>query len=272
MTAAHPIPRHRAYRLLIVAALRAQLQYRGNLLLTFVGGVAYQGVGLAFVSVVVTRFGAIGGWSLSQIAFLYGMRVTAHSLWMIPASELSWLDLTIRTGEFDRYLIRPAGPLLQLLSRRVYLSTFGDLVTGVVILAVAAARARIDLAPGPLVFLVLAVIGGAMVEGAFQLAVASLSFRLLSNESLRLLIAGVMNNFGGYPVKIFPGVTRILLTFVLPVAFVAYFPATVLLGRAGEVHVASWLLWAAPLAGPVLLFLAYLVWRTQIQHYESTGS
>lgn len=272
VTAANPIPSHRAYRLLVGAALRAQLQYRGNLLLTLASGIAYQSVGLAFVSVVVARFGSIGGWSLSQIAFLYGMRVTAHGMWMVPASELNWLDMTIRTGEFDRYLVRPAGPLLQLLCRRVYLATFGDLATGVIILAVAAPSAGMSMAPGPLAYLVLALVGGAMVEGAFQLGVASLSFRMVSNQSLRLLIASIMNNFGGYPLHIFPNVTRILLCFVLPVAFVAYLPATVLLDRTGDLSVAPWLAWGSPLAGPVLLFLAYLGWRRQIHHYTSTGT
>jgi ABC-2 type transport system permease protein len=272
LTAANPIPRRRAYRLLVGAALRAQLQYRSNLLLTFAGGIAYQGVGLAFVSLVVARFGSIGGWSLSQIAFLYGLRVTAHGLWMIPTSQLFRLDLAIRTGEFDRYLVRPAGPLLQLLTREVYLATFGDFATGAAILVVAATRVRLDVAPGPLFYLVLAVVGGAMVEGAFQLAVASLSFRMLSNQSLRLFIDGIMNNFGGYPLKIFPSVTRTLLTFVVPVAFVAYLPAGVLLDRTGDLHVAPWLAMVSPLAGPVLLCLAYLIWRTQIRHYASTGT
>ncbi|OIV37648.1 ABC transporter permease [Mangrovactinospora gilvigrisea] len=271
-TAANPIPRRRAYRLLLGAALRAQLQYRSNTLLTLAGGIAYQGVGLAFVSVLVGRFGAIGGWSLGEIAFLYGLRVTAHGLWMIPTSQLFVLDLTIRTGEFDRYLTRPAGPLMQLLSREVYLATIGDLLTGVAILVAGASQVDLDTSPGALLYLALAVVGGALVEGSLQLAAASLSFRMLSNQSLRLFIDGIMNNFGGYPLKIFPSVTRIVLTFVVPVAFVAYLPANVLLHRTGELALAPWVAWCAPLAGPLLIALAYLVWRTQIRHYQSSGT
>jgi ABC-2 type transport system permease protein len=272
MTVAHRIPRRRAYRLLLGAALRAQLQYRSNIFLTFAGGIAYHAVGLAFVTVIVTRFGAIGGWSLSDIAFLYGLRLTAHGLWMIPSSQLYRLDLTIRTGEFDRYLLRPAGPLLQLLSREVYPATFGDFVTGLVILSAGASQARWEATPTSMLYLLLAVIAGAMVEGAFQLSVASMSFRMLSNQSLRLLIDSIMNNFGAYPLKIFPGMTRFLLTFVVPVAFVAYLPASALLDRAGDLYVPSWVAWCSPLAGPALLFMAYMIWRSQIHRYESSGT
>lgn len=271
-SAARPITRRRAYRLLMGAALRSQLQYRGNLLLTFAGGVAFQGIGLVFVWVVVARFGAIGGWSMAELAFLYGMRLTAHGLWMIPSSQLFRLDLTLRTGEFDRYLIRPSGPLLQLLCREVNLATFGDLATGVVILSAAASRIGLSTSPLALFYLLLALCGGALVEGSFQLAASALSFRLLSNQSLRIFIDNIMNNFGGYPLTIFPSATRFALTFLIPVAFVAYLPANLLLDRTDELELGPWLAFGAPLAGPLLIAFAYLFWRTQLRHYSSSGT
>jgi ABC-2 type transport system permease protein len=173
--------------------------------------------------------------------------------------------ITIRTGEFDRYLVRPAGTLVQLLSRGVYVPTFGDLVTGLVMLVAAATRLNLDTSPGALLFLVLALAGGAMVEGAVQLAVASLSFRMLSTLSLRTLLDSLMNNFGGYPLKVFPDTAQFMLTFILPLAFVAYLPAPVLLDRTGDLRVSPWLAYGAPVAGPILLSLSYLLWRSQIR-------
>lgn len=272
MSAANPVPRHRAYLILAGAAFRSQLQYRGNLLLTLAGGVAYQGVGLAFLWAVTSRFGELGGWSLAEIAFLYGMRVTAHGLLMVPTSQLHSLDLTIRTGEFDRYLVRPAGALTQLLCRQVHLPTLGDLATGLVVLTVAARQVGFEPTPTALLHLSLALVGGALVEGACQLALASFSFRMLSNLALRGLVDDIMNTFGGYPLKAFPDTARLALTYLVPVAFVAYLPAGVLLDRTEGLHVAPWLAYAAPLAGPVLYAAAYLLWRGQLRHYASSGT
>ncbi|GAB2905480.1 ABC transporter permease [Streptomyces mayteni] len=272
MTTARPIPRHRAYRLLATAAFRAQLQYRGNLLLTLAGGVAYQGVGLVFLWTVTSRFGDLGGWSMAEIAFLYGMRVTAHGLIMVPTSQLYSLDQAIRTGEFDRYLVRPAGPLTQLLTRQVHLPTLGDLATGIVVLTFAARQVGFEPTPAALLYLCLALAGGALVEGACQLAVASLSFRMLSNLALRNLIDDTMNTFGGYPLKAFPDTARLALTYLLPVAFVAYLPAGVLLDRADGLGITPWLAYGAPLAGPLLYAAAYLLWRSQLRHYASSGT
>lgn len=266
-----PVPWWRAYLLLMGAAVRAQLQYRSNLLLTFAGGAAFQSVGLVFVWLVVERFGAIDGWSMAEVAFLYGMRLVSHGLWLVPCSQVYRIDAALRTGVFDRYLIRPGGPLVQLLTQRFQLEHVGDLVTGVVVLGAAASRLHMGWSFLGVVYLLLAVAGGAMIEGALQLAIASLSFRALSTQSLRMLIDSVFNNFGGYPMRIFPTATQFALTFLVPLAFVAYLPAGVLLGHSAGLHVSPWLAFGAPVVGPVLLLLAHRLWRSQIKHYSSSG-
>ncbi|MFI1018489.1 ABC transporter permease [Streptomyces sp. NPDC020965] len=271
-SAGGPVPWWRAYLLLMSAAFRSQLQYRGDLLITVAGGVAFQGVGLAFVWLIVERFGAIGGWSMADIAFLYGMRLVAHALWLLPCGQLFGIDKILRTGEFDRYLIRPAGSLTQLFTRRVHLAQVGDLLTGVVILCAAASRLQLDWSLLFALYLVSALVGGAMVEGALLLAAAAVSFRALSTQSLRILIDNIFNNFGGYPLTIFPKAAQFALTFVIPMAFVAYLPASVLLNGTDGLPVSPILAYAAPLMGPVLLSLAYLLWRSQMRHYSSSGT
>lgn len=56
----------RVYLLLAGAAFRAEFQYRGNLFINIIGGLFYQGVGLAFIWAVLDRFGQVGGWGLGK--------------------------------------------------------------------------------------------------------------------------------------------------------------------------------------------------------------
>ena len=63
-----------------------------------------------------------------------------------------------------------------------------------------------------------------------------------------------------------------LLTFLVPIAFVAYFPATVLLGRTDELQVSPLFAFAAPLAGVVWLSVAVLVFNRELGQYQSSGS
>lgn len=260
------------YVVLLRAGMRAQLQYRANFALITLGGFAYQGVGLAFLWVVVSRFGGLGGWSLSDIALLYGMRLTAHGFWAVPSAQVLQIDLAMREGEFDRYLVRPVNPLVQLLTRGFPLQTVSDLVGGIAVLVAAATQAGVNWDAGAIGFLTAAIAGGALVEFACYLAVSSLSFRLLSVRSLMLVVGSTIQSAGAYPLVIFPVAARAIFTFVLPVAFVAYLPAAALLHRSGEVPFASWLGWVAPAVGLVLAVAAYHVWMRQLRHYASPGN
>lgn len=261
----------RAYFLLLGAAYRAELQYRGNLFLMILGGIAYQGIGLAFIGAVLHRFGAIGGWGFTEIAFLYGLRLTAHGMWVVPFGQLNSIDLVVREGEFDRYLVRPANPLLQLLTRRLHLTAFGDLIGGVILLTTVSTIAPVDWSPLAVGYLLLALVGGALVEVSFQLAIAAGAFRMLTTNGLRIAVDQIFNTVGSYPMKIFSTGVRFGLTFALPLAFVAYLPATVLLGRTGELSVPEWLAYAAPAAGVALFAGAYKLWMHQTRNYTSSG-
>lgn len=253
------------------AGLRGQMEYRVNFLVGVLAGVVWQITGFFTIWVILSRFQSIGGWTLGEIAFLYGLRLTAHGLWVIPFSRLIEMDYMVREGEFDRYLIRPLNPMLQLVTSRIRLPALGDLAGGVVLLGVASTRAGINWSPLAIVYLILVLIGGALAEAALQVGCTALSFRFLDTSGLRFLIDDVFNTFGGYPLRIFGGFVQFLLTWALPLAFVAYLPATVLLGRTGELRISPVFAYLAPAVGVVWFVAAYRFWVRQSRHYQSSG-
>jgi ABC-2 type transport system permease protein len=178
----------------------------------------------------------------------------------------------IREGEFDRYLIRPVDPLLQLITRRFNLTVLGDLVGGVGLIIAGAAAVDVAWTAPTFGYLVLAVIGGALLEGAMHLTASACAFRLLSVQALSAAIDQLLATIGGYPLRIFPHAAQLGLTFVFPLAFIAYFPATVLLGRTEELIAPAWLAVFAPLVGALLMAAGYLFWRRQTRHYSSSGT
>lgn len=261
----------RLYWILQRASLRGALHYRMNLLVMVVTGAIYQGSGFAFVWVVLHRFPSLAGWSFAQVAFLYGLRLLAHALWLLPFNALLTFDWLVREGEFDRYLLRPLNPLVQLMTTRTMrMGSAGDLVAGIAIFAVAARAAGVDWSPLAIGFCVLAIAGGALIEAAVQLGLAGLTFRLLDTYNLREAVDDLFSTFGSYPLKIFGAGTEWLLTFVVPVAFAAYLPASTLLGT-GDLRVAPWLGYAGPALGLGLFVLAYRFWRGQLRYYQSAG-
>ncbi|GAA3627533.1 ABC transporter permease [Nonomuraea rosea] len=256
----------RLYVLLQRASARGVMRYRMNAVIGILSGALWQGTGFAFIWVVMHTFPSLAGWGLAEIAFLYGLRLTAHALAMIPMISVHDIHWLVRNGEFDRFLLRPLNPLVQLMGNKIGMGQLGDLLVGVTLLAVAARNVPVDWNAWLVAYCVVAVVGGALIEAAFFLGLSALSLRMVDTSTLRVFVDDVFSRFGSYPMRVFGGVTEWLLTFVLPVAFVAYVPAGVVLGKLDN----PWAP-AGPLLGVVLIALAYLIWRRQLDHYQSVG-
>ncbi|WP_020575902.1 ABC transporter permease [Actinopolymorpha alba] len=261
----------RQYAILLRVGLASAMQYRADFVMTAVGAICYEAVSLAFVGVIVYAFGSIGGWSLVEVAFVYGIRSMGHALHGILSGQLWTADGVVRRGEFDRYLLRPVNPLIQLLARRFQVTAVGDIVFGAVVLAVTAVAAPISWSLASVVFLIAAVIGSALVESAVMLAIASLTFRLLASSPILSVADTVFVTFGPYPLSVLPRTVAHLLTFVLPLAYAAFFPAAVLLDRTTELFVPTWLAFASPVVGLLLYAAAVLFFHRQMRHYSSPG-
>jgi ABC-2 type transport system permease protein len=254
------------------ASIRSELQYRANAISSIIGGILFQITGFIVVWIIVARFSQIGGWGLAELTFLYGMRLTSHGIFYACFSQMFEFDRVLVTGEFDRYLVRPMPPLMQLFTRKLRINAFGDLIGGSSLLIAASTIASVDWSPLALLYLLLAVIGGGLVEGAVQITMGSLSFRFLHTMQLRATVNEVFNVYGNYPQQIFPSALRAGLTFALPIAFVAYFPASVLLNRTGDLVVPVWLATISPLVGAILFTIAVRIWKLQSANYQSSGN
>ncbi len=254
-----------------MAGLRSGMEYRTDFVLETLFGLIREATGFALIWVILARFEDLAGWSLGEVAFLYGLRVTMHGLVSLATGNIWSLEFRVREGEFDRYLVRPAPPLLQLLTERVPLSAFGELVGGPALFLAANSLVDVAWTPRAVLYLLLALAGGALLELAIRVLIVSFSFRALRVNALMAIMDDIFSEFGTYPLGIFSVTLQFLLTFGIPVAFMAYFPAAVLLGRTEEILVPPILTYGAPLAGVLWMAIALRVFHRELRHYKSAG-
>ncbi|MBB1259190.1 ABC transporter permease [Streptomyces alkaliterrae] len=246
------------------------MQYKTNFISMTLLGVIYQASAFSFVAIVMYNSGVIDGWVFEEICFLYGLRLLAHALSVLPLSHLWTLDSMVREAEFDRYLLRPMSPFLQFLTSKFQMNAAGDLLVAVIVLGYAFPRVDIDFNPATVAYLTASVAGGALIEASIQVSVASLVFRTLNTMSFRIFTDTIFNLTGSYPLTIFSGFTQSLL-IAIPVSFVAYFPAVVTLGKEGELNVPHWVAFLTFPIGLLLLLGAAVTWKSQMRHYQSSG-
>lgn len=254
-----------------MAGLRAGLEYRADFVLTMLFGLIREATGFALIWVILARFEGIAGWTLGEVAFLYGLRVTMHGLVGLATGNIWSLESRVREGEFDRYLVRPTSPLLQLLTERVPLSALGELVGGPLLFLAANSLVDVAWTPQAVLYLLLALVGGALLELAIRVLIVSFAFRALRVNGLMGIMDDIFSDFGTYPLSIFGPALQFLLTFGIPVAFMAYFPAAVLLGRTAALHVHPIFAYGAPLAGVLWMAIALHVFHHELRNYKSAG-
>ena len=114
-----------------------------------------------------------------------------------------------------------------------------------------------------LVFLVTA----SLIMIALQNAGAATCF-WIQNSFYVLDLAFRFKDYAKYPITIFSPVFRFIFTFLIPIAFIAYYPSLVIL-RPEQVPLLSWL---SPVVGIVFFWLSYKLWMYGASKYSGTGS
>ena len=75
-------------------------------------------------------------------------------------------------------------------------------------------------------------------------------------------------DFAKYPASIFNTVFRVIFTFVIPIAFVAYYPSLAVL----QPDSMPLLTMLSPLIGILFFYLSYKFWMLGVRKYDFTGS
>jgi len=259
-------------RVMLAVDLRARMQYRGDFAIWIVLGVLFQIAALVFVAVIVTHFGGIGSWSVPEVVFIVGIRLTAHAIFEAIFGNVARVGWMVRDGWFDRLLVRPASPLVQVIGTSFHVNGFGDLLVG--LLALGAALPDVGIGDPFLAGaqIVVVVISSVLLEAGLHLALVSTSFWFVRTDSLIWWIDDWSNTFSNYPVTVFPVVARFLLTWVMPLALLGFFPAAAIMGRSGDVPFTPLLAWGAPVIGGLAFLGARRIWRIGIDHHRSTGT
>ncbi|CAL9313674.1 hypothetical protein SUDANB52_05042 [Streptomyces sp. SudanB52_2052] len=262
----------RAYGLIAAMWIRSTMAYRASFVLTTFTNFAVTGLDFIAILLMFSSVDALGGFSLPEIAFLYGLSSLAFGLADLLIGSMERLGRRVRDGTLDTLLVRPAPVLAQVAADRFALRRLGRVTQGALVLGYALTTLDIDwTGPKLLLMPVMVVSGGAIFCSVF---VAGAAFQFVAQDA-----SEVQNAFtyGGatllqYPPAVFAQDLVRGVTFVLPLAFVNWLPASYVLGRPYPLDLPRWVAFASPLVAVACCALAGVAWRVGLRSYRSTGS
>lgn len=251
--------------------LLTTLEYRANFIMWFGFTFVYHGTAIAALWIMLTTFPSMNGWDFRNMAFLYALWMTAHSINGTFFSTVGEIPEWIREGEFDRLLVRPLDELFQVISTPG--AMFPDeLLLALAFLVVAIAANGIAVTPAFVILVALVVLGGALIDLSIALLISTAAFWFVQVDTLRWLVLQLEQEFTRYPLSIYGRGVRLLLAFVIPFGFMNYFPASYFLHKTDNglgLPLAIGVL--TPLIGVLFLLVAYAFWRFGLQKYQGVG-
>jgi ABC-2 type transport system permease protein len=254
------------YRRSLGAHFRSMLEYEADFWVLILAGVMFQGLNLLFLKAVFAHVPALNGWSYPESVLLMGVWGIIGGLSPLLFEGVWGLAWKVNQGDLDYPLVRPMPVPAQVCSSGVGLHGIGDVVTGGAM--VGWALFHLDIEWSPLTILIGLVL--LLSAGAIHLSIVTMTnaaaFWIPGPHPFLAVTVHTFEDMVKYPLTIYGTGLRVAYTMVIPFAFVTFFPATWLLGRAG-----GWAGLLTPLVALYCIWLARKVFRRGLRRYESSG-
>lgn len=230
-------------------------------------------ISVVVMYLMLSSFVHIKGWQMNELFFLYSFLFLSYSLFIFFFTGIRDFDNMVYTAEFDSFLIRPLGLMFQIVASRVdFCAGIGHGTVGVILMLKTANSVGIQWNAQSITYYIAALIGGAIIQASLFMVSSVFSFWAIKTVNVRNMIFFNSRRFAGYPISFYPGIIQKILMFVVPFAFVSYFPAQYFLKKPDIGMFWNGYLYLTPVVGILMFFLVYMFWRFGLKQYKSSGN
>lgn len=250
--------------------LIARMEYKVDFFFSMLSNLLATAMGMVFIIFLINgeSIKSIQGWTRDEVLFIYGYSMIPMAVFGTFAFNLyQFGDKYVIQGQFDRVLLRPLNSLFQVLFESFNLESIGTLLTGLAVVLYTSMKMGHSFGIAESLWLVLSAISGGIIMISVFVIVSAASFFFEDRMGIAAPVYN-LSNFGRYPLPIFGKVIQFILSWIVPFAFVSFFPATFFLRREGF----ELLCFFSPVMAVITAFVASVVWRAGIKRYGSVGN
>lgn len=261
-----------AFWVIAGAWVRASMTYPASFWTMTVGQALITLVDFVAIMIMFGHIDRLGGFTLPQVAVLYGLSCFALGVADLLVGNAEMLGRRVRDGSFDAMLVRPVAPLVQVAADQFALRRLGRISQAVLVLGWALLASDIDWTLPKIAVLVATLVSGSVIFCA--IFVLGSAFQVLAGDASEVMNAFTYggNTLTQYPLSIYPSEVVKGVTFIVPLAFVNWYPALYVLGVDDPFGLPQGLQYASPVAAVLAAGVAALGWRAGVRRYRSTGS
>lgn len=253
-------------------AILSIVEYPANILGWLLSNPIQFLVGFATIRFVVAEFGSINGWDYGQLAFLYGLSVLSHALSMIFFVDGWFLGWWVVDGEFDRLLTRPMSVVYQFFFTNINVMGVTDLVPGIIVFVYGCVKVSFHFTILNVLLLLSMLIGATLIRGGIYIILGSSTFWTKSTTDFGPFTQEIFDKTTMYPISMYPDKLQMILTYLVPIGWVSFYPTSGLLGIQNGVMDSVLASLVTLVVGIVVILVAAAVFKMGLRQYESAGN
>ncbi len=257
----------RLYRHYVSINIRSMMQYKTSFLLTAVGQFLVSFNVFLGIFFMFQRFSKVEGFTYSEVLLCFSIVLMEFSLAEMFARGFDMFPGMVKSGEFDRVLVRPQNEIIQVLGSKFELTRFGRMLQAIVMFVYDILKSDVIWDCKKVLTVVFMLVGGTTVFTGLFLIYAALCFFTLDGLEVMNVFTDGAREFGKYPIGIYGEKMLLFTTFVVPYALIQYYPLLYILGHRTDLYLVL-----LPLLACLFLIPALCLWKFGVRHYKSSGS
>lgn len=244
-----------------------ELQYRANLFMQVFSSVLSLVNGLAGLALVFYHTDSLGGWGPMELLVVVGVYTIIGGVVRALIQPNMWQIVEgVREGTLDYLLTKPEDSQVMVSMTRFELWKLVDVVLGGIVLSYAVVRLGGETGFSQAAIFALVLLCGSLIIYSVWLAVTTAAFWVVRMWVIFEMFERLYEA-GRWPVGIYPIWLRLILTFLVPVAFAVTTPAEALTARLNPGTLVLVIL-----VSLVVLLGSRRLWKFSLRHYTGASA
>lgn len=248
-------------------SIKSQLEYKWPFILASISQFFLIFCFYFMIIGLFNKFSNIKGFTLYEVLLTFSIIHIGFSFNETFFRGIDSFEDLIIDGSLDRFLVRPRGILFQTLCHKMDLVKIFRIIQAFIIMIIAVCYLNITLTFDKILCLVLMNLSSIAIFFGLFVLTASYCFFTIEGLEIKNVLTDGGKHMAQYPISIYRKGIIFVFTFIIPYAFINYYPLLYFLGRSdNKLYLLS------PLIVFIFLIPCLCLFNFGLKHYNSTGS
>lgn len=247
--------------------LKKEIEYKASFIINFISQIFIYFTYYFVIIALFDKFNNIKGFSLYEVLLCFAIINFGYSVNETFFRSIDTFETLIIDGTLDRLLVRPVNILYQVMYNEINYVKIARIIQSLIILVIALINLDITLTFQKILLLILMLISSIIIFFSIFVLMASYCFITIQSLEVKNLFTDGGKNIAQYPISIFNKSLIFIFTFIIPYAFVNYYPLLYFLDKSNNIFY-----YFSPLLVFIFLIPCLLAFKLGLKKYSSSGS